>query len=285
MADLSGIGTPITYSEDNPISQWITNFRKQREALKREPKDDQERRLLGRWLGYRGRNELEGIVGSACYAFAHFAGELDSEWRLILADHIRTEAGHGWGYIKQGDIIDPSIDHALPDPDFSREYGVYPRQDHWQLMTRDFLSYLISGNLWPYGHCTAATIQSIVITTPKVLDFEERVVQAEERGHHDAALQKLHDYVWSLVERYGQPYVEQRIAEIDAEALNSGSRVVFDAPRRDFLQKYFDVPVENASKFFEWRRYLYLNVLGWEPQAVTIREWPKEVPVPSQIAA
>ena len=285
MADLSGVGTPITYTDDNHVSQWIEDFRKRRDSVKREPRDDQERRLLGRWLGYRGRAELEGIVGSACYAFSHFAGEIDSEWRLLLADHIRTEAGHGWGYIKQGDAIDPSIDHSLPDPDFSREYGVSPRQDHWQIMTRDFLSYLIAGNLWPYGHCTAATIQSIVITTPKVLDFEERVVHAEERGHHDAALQKLHDYVWSLIERYGEGYVKARVAEIDAAALNAGSRVVFDAPRRDFLRKYFDVPVENASKFFEWRRYLYLNVLGWEPEPITIREWPQDVPVPAQQAA
>jgi hypothetical protein len=285
MADISGVGTPITYSDDNPVGQWVTNLRKQRDALKREPKDAAESRLLGRWLGYRGRDELEGIVGSASYAYTHFAGEIDSEWRLLLADHIRTEAGHGWGYIKQGDAIDPSIDHTQPDPEFTREYGVYPRQDHWQLMTRDFLSYLIAGNLWPYGHCTAATIQSITITTPKVLDFETRVVEAEERGHHDAALQKLHDYVWSLIERYGEAYVKTRIAEIDQAALNLGSRVVFDPPRRDFLQKYFDVPVENASRFFEWRRYLYLNVLGWEPEAVTIRDWPKEVPVPAQMAA
>jgi len=285
MADVSGVGTPITYSDNNPVGQWMDRKRKERESLKREPQDDEERRLLGRWLGYRGRDELEGIVGSACYAYTHFAGELDSEWRLLLADHIRTEAGHGWGYIKQGDAVDAAIDHSQPDSEFTREYGVYPRQDHWQLITRDFLSYLIGGNLWPYGHCTALTIQSICITTPKVLDFETRVVEAEERGHHDAALQKLHDYVWSLIERYGETYVKKRIAEIDAAALNSGSRVCFDPPRRDFLRKYFDVPVENAGKFFEWRRYLYLNVLGWEPEPVVIRDWPKDIPIPQQLAA
>ncbi len=285
MADIRGVGIPITYSDDNPIEHWMNDFRKQRERLKRKPKDDAERRLLARWLGYRGRDELESIVGSATYAYTHFAGELDSEWRLLLADHIRTEAGHGWGYIKQGDMLEPSTDHGLPDPEFTREYGVYPRQDHWQIMTRDFLSYLISGNLWPYGHCTAATIQSIVVTTPKLLDFEERVVHAEERGHHDAALQKLHDYVWMLIERYGEEYVKRRVADIDAAALNAGSRVCFDPPRRDFLRKYFDVPVENAGMFFEWRRYLYLNVLGWEPEPVQIRDWPREVPAPQQLAA
>ncbi len=285
MADVQGVGRPITYSDDNPVEKWMERLRKERDKIKREPKNDEERRLLGRWLGYRGRDELEGIVGSACYAYSHFGAEMDSEWRLVLADHIRTEAGHGWGYIKQGDAVDPSIDHSQPDPDFSREYGVYPRRDHWELMTRDFLSYLIAGNLWPYGHCTALTIQSICITTPKILDFEDRVVHAEERGHHDAALQKLHDYVWSLVERYGETPIRKRIAEIDAAALNAGSRICFDPPRRDFLRKYYDVPLENAGKFFEWRRYLYQNVLGWEPEPVTIRDWPKEIPVPNQIAA
>jgi len=280
MADIRGVGTPITYSDDNPVGQWMDRIRKERDAIKREPKDDAERRLLGRWLGYRGRDELEGIVGSACYAYSHFAAEMDSEWRLLLADHIRTEAGHGWGYIRQGDSVDPSIDHSKPDPDFTREYGVYPRQDHWQIMTRDFLSYLIAGNLWPYGHVTALTIQSIKITTPKILDFEERVVHAEERGHHDAALQKLHDYVWTLVERYGLEYVKKRVADIDAASLNARSRTVFDPPRREFLRKHFDVPFHNVEKFFDWRKYLYQNVLGWDPEPVTIRTWPEEVPVP-----
>src|SRR5712692_8615610 len=118
MADIRGVGKPITYSNDNPIEPWMNALRAEREKVKREPRNDEERRLLARWLGYRGRDELEGIVGSASYAYSHFGAELDSEWRLLLADHIRTEAGHGWGYIKQGDAVDPSYDHAAPDPEF-----------------------------------------------------------------------------------------------------------------------------------------------------------------------
>jgi hypothetical protein len=281
MANLAGVGTPISYNDDNPISNWVDALRKSRDGIKREPRDDAERKLLARWLAYRGRDELESIVGAACHAFAHFAGELDSEWRLLLADHIRTEAGHGWGYIQQANALDPSYDHAAPDPEFVEEHNLLPRTEHWNLITRDFLSYLIAGNNWPYGHCTAATIQSIKITTPKVLDFEERVVQAEERGHHNAALQKIHDYVWSLADRYGLQFVQQRVAEIDAASLNARSRAVFDPPRRDFLRKYFDVPVDNVAKFYDWRRYLYENVLGWSPEPVSIRTWPQEVPVPA----
>jgi hypothetical protein len=285
MADIRGVGTPITYSDDNPISAWVDDLRRQRNALKREPRDQAERELLGRWLGYRGRGELETIVGSAAHAYSHFGGELDSEWRYILADHMRTESGHGWGYIRQGDAIDPSRDHALPDPEFAAQHGLGPNLPHLQLMQRDFLSYLIAGNLWPYGHVTAATIQSIVITTPKVLDFEARVVEAEERGHHDAALQKLHDYVWQLIEHYGEEPIRRRIAEIDAAALNSGSRTIFDAPRREFLRKHFQVPVENVTRFPAWREYLYLNVLGFPPEPVYITTWPKDVPQPSVVAA
>src|SRR5690242_1839931 len=102
MADIRGAGTTITYAEDNPVGEWMDTLRKEREKVKREPRTDEERRLLGRWLGYRGRDELQCIVGSAAYAYTHFAAEIDSEWRLLLADHMRTEAGHGWGYIKQG---------------------------------------------------------------------------------------------------------------------------------------------------------------------------------------
>jgi hypothetical protein len=278
MADIRGVGKEISYRDDNPITAWGEELRKNRDAQKREPKDDQERKLLARWLGYRGRNELEGIVGSACYAYSHF--EMDYEWRYLLADHIRTEAGHGWGYIRQGNAIDPGRDHAKPDPDFEREYGLTPRVEHAKLMRRDFLSYLIAGNLWPYGHCTAATIQSILITTPKVLDFEERVVHAEERGHHDAILQKVHDYVWELIEEYGEGPIRRKIAEIDARALNSSSRTIFDPPRREFLRKYFNVPLENVGKFPEWREYLYLNVLGFPPEPVFIETWPEEIPQP-----
>lgn len=279
MANLAGVGTPITFSEDNSISKYIDSLRKQHGGARREPKSEQERNVLARWLAYRGRDELESIVGSACYAFTHFAADLDSEWRLLLADHIRTEAGHGWGYIQQANALDASYDHAAPDPAFAEEYGLTPRTEHLALQQRDFLSFLIAGNLWPYGFVTSLTIQNIKITTPKVVDFEERVVEAEEHGHHNAALQKLHDYVWSLVDRYGEGFVMKRIAEIDAQALNSRSRTVFDPPRREFLRKYFDVPFENASMFFEWRNYLYESVLGWSAEPVTIATWPHDVPL------
>jgi hypothetical protein len=139
--------------------------------------------------------------------------------------------------------------------------------------------------MWPYGHCTAATIQCIAITAPKVLDFETRVVEAEERGHHDAALQKIHDYVWQLIDRYGEAPIRRRIAEIDAAALNCGSRTIFDAPRREFLRKHFHVPVENVAKFPEWREYLYLNVLGFPPEPLYISTWPQDVPQPRPVAA
>jgi hypothetical protein len=278
--DIAGVGTPITYSEDNPVSHYIDALRKQNDGARREPKTDDERKLLARWLAYRGRDELESIVGSACYAYTHFAGELDSEWRLLLADHIRTEAGHGWGYIQQGNALDPSHDHAAPDPDFIEQYRLTPRTEHLALQQHDFLSFLIAGNMWPYGFVTSLTIQSIKVTTPKVVDFETRVVEAEEHGHHDAALQKLHDYVWTLVGRYGEGYVKKRVAEIDAQALNARSRTIFDPPRREFLRKYFNVPFENAARFFEWRAYLYENVLGWEAEPVTISNWPQEVPLP-----
>jgi len=98
MADIRGVGKPITYSDEgSPIEDFMRNLRREWEARRREPRDQAERELLGRWLGYRGREELECIVGSATYAYTHFAGEMDSEWRRILADHIGTEAGHGWG--------------------------------------------------------------------------------------------------------------------------------------------------------------------------------------------
>jgi hypothetical protein len=278
MSDIRGKGKPITYRDDNPISEWIEDFRRKRNSQKREPKDAAERELLGRWLGYRGRGELKTIVGSACYAYSHF--DMDFEWRYLLADHIRTEAGHGWGYIRQANALNPGRDHAQSDPEFERQHGLTPRVEHMELMQRDFLSYLIAGNLWPYGHCTAATIQSTLITTPKVLDFEERVVHAEERGHHDAILQKLHDYVWELIEEYGEAPIRRKIAEIDAKALNSNSRTVFDPPRRDFLRKHFNVPVENVRKFPDWREYLYLNVLGFPSEPVFIAAWPEEIPQP-----
>ncbi|HZA55051.1 MAG TPA: hypothetical protein VE616_12440 [Candidatus Udaeobacter sp.] len=57
MADIRGVGKKITYSEDNAISAELEEFRKKRDAVKREPKDDAERELLARWLGHRGRDE------------------------------------------------------------------------------------------------------------------------------------------------------------------------------------------------------------------------------------
>ena len=75
--------------------------------------------------------------------------------------------------------------------------------EHDHLLRRDFLSYLIAGNLWPYGHCTAAT-RGIQITNPRVLEFERTVVHAEERDHHGKILQKVHDHVWQLIEEYGE---------------------------------------------------------------------------------
>jgi hypothetical protein len=278
MADIRGVGKKITYSEDNPISAEIEALRKSRDNIKRPPKDDEERERLARWLAHRGRDELEVTVGTACYAMAHF--EMDSEWRYFLAEHAGTEAGHGWGYIRQANAIDPSRDHSKPDPEFERQYGLTPRIEHHQIMKRDFLSYIFSGNLWPYGHVTAASIQSIQITTPKLLDFEERVVHAEERSHHDAILQKLHDYVWEQIEIWGEAPIRRRIGEIETQALNSRPRTVFDPPRREFLRKYFNVPVENVRKFPAWREYLYLNVLGFPPEPVYIENWPAEIPQP-----
>ena len=78
MADIRGVGKPITYRDDNPISEWIEDFRSKRNSQKREPKDAAERELLGRWLAYRGRGELKTIVGTACYAYSHF--DMDYEW-------------------------------------------------------------------------------------------------------------------------------------------------------------------------------------------------------------
>src|SRR5581483_8513640 len=146
MADIRGVGKKITYSEDNPISAEIEALRKNRDPIKRPPKDDEERERLARWLAHRG---------------------MDCEWRYFLAQHAGTEAGHGWGYIRQANAIDPSRDHSRPDPEFERQYGLTPRTEHHEIMKRDFLSYIFSGNLCPYGHVTAASIQSIQITTPK----------------------------------------------------------------------------------------------------------------------
>lgn len=284
MAGIEGVGTRITYSEDNPISAWVTKTKKEFDAKRRPPASDEERKLFARWNGFRGRRELNLTSGSACYAYCHFSGELDPEFQYLLLDHAKTEAGHGWGFIRQADLMDPEMDHSKPDPELTEKYGPRVSLEHWQLITRDFLSYLIGGNLWPYGHATAMTTASI-ITTPKLDDFLVHTVHAEERSHHDAILQKMHDYIWRQIELYGFQPIRKRIAQIDNEALNNNSRLAFDPPRRDFVRKYLGNPVNNLEKFFEWRRYLYLNVLGWEPEPVTIRNWPEDVPVPKQIAA
>jgi len=100
------------------------------------------------------------------------------------------------------------------------------------------------------------------------------------RGHHNAILQKLHDYIWELIEKEGEEPVRRRIAEIDAKALNSRCWTIFDPPRREFLRKTFNVPAENVKKFPEWREYLCLNVLGFPPEPVVIANWPEDVPQP-----
>ena len=46
------MGKLITYSDDNPISDWIEELREQRKPHKREPQNDAERKLLARWLGF-----------------------------------------------------------------------------------------------------------------------------------------------------------------------------------------------------------------------------------------
>jgi len=72
--------------------------------------------------------------------------------------------------------------------------------------------------------------------------------------------------------------MRRKIAQIDAESLNSRSRAVFDPPMREFLRKYFDGTIENVSKFHQWRTYLYTSVLGFPPEPLTIKDWPEEIP-------
>src|SRR6266850_5683113 len=128
-------------------------------------------------------------------------GALRNGFRMALFSRRarRHRGGPRLGLHPPGQRHRPGRDHSKPDPEFERKYGLTPRIEHHQIMKRDFLSYIFSGNLWPYGHVTAASIQSIQITTPKLLDFEERVVHAEEHSHHDAILQKIHDYVWEQI--------------------------------------------------------------------------------------
>ena len=106
------------------------------------------------------------------------------------------------------------------------------------------------------------------------------VHEGEPDIRNGAILQKLHDHVWRLIEEYGEGPIQRKIAEIDAQALNSRSRTVFDPPMREFLRKNFDVTIENVRKFHEWRDYLYLNVLGFPPAPVVIMDWPEEIPQP-----
>jgi len=76
---------------------------------------------------------------------AHF--ETDCEWRYFLAEHAGTEAGHGWGYFRQANAMDPSRDHSKPDPEFDRQYGPSPRTELHRITKRDCLSYIYSDNL------------------------------------------------------------------------------------------------------------------------------------------
>src|SRR5207249_3652701 len=115
---------------------------------------DAERILLADWLGFRGRDEIQGICGAAAYALSHF--DLNIDWRVMLAEHLEEETGHGINFIKFGDKLDPSRDHKLADPDFETKHNLGPRPNLARILQRDFLSYLIAGNLWVYGHVTAS---------------------------------------------------------------------------------------------------------------------------------
>jgi hypothetical protein len=282
MADLAGVGTPITYSEDNDILKRVRAWRKQYLTGSHPPHSDAQRILLADWLGFRGRDEITGIVGSAAYALSHF--DLDIDWRVLLAEHIEEETGHGWNFIRFGDKLDPGKDHRLADPAFESRYGLGSRGNHLGILRRDFLSYLIAGNLWVYGHVTASCRHPLIVD-PEVLRWQEEQQGPGESEHHYHALQKLHDYVWHHIERYGFESVRTRIAEIDQDALNNNSRTIWDPPTRDFLISHLECSLDMAPLFFDWRRYLYLNVLGWEPEPATIKDWPAGVPQALPVAA
>src|SRR5258707_5807344 len=104
MTDIRGVGKTITYSEDNPISAEIETLRKNRDNIKRAPKDDAERELLARWLAHRGRDELEITVGTACYAMTHF--EMECEWSYLLAVQAGSDAGHACSSIRHAYAFD-----------------------------------------------------------------------------------------------------------------------------------------------------------------------------------
>lgn len=276
MTDIRGKGTPITYDRNNEYLTWMWGLSKERAKRRREPRTDAEKKLLAEWLAYRGRWELEHIVGSACHALAHF--DIDPEWRWTITDHIRDEAGHGWGYIRNAQAIDNSRDYTKRNLDWEDRYGLLPRADVYAVETRDFLSYLFAGNLWIYGHLLSMTIQDIDLITPRLDDFQRNVVQAEEGEHHNAILQKMHDYVWELIEQFGEESVKKRIAQIDQDRLNVRCLVPFDPSWRTFLVEHLGSSLECVDRFHEFRRYLYLSVLGWEPEPVNIRYWPEQRP-------
>jgi len=277
MANLAGVGTPITFNEDNPILNRIREWRKKRWQEVREPRNAEERTLIADWLGYRGRREpsMWGTVGAAINAYANF--EMDLEWRHLLAEHIAEENGHGWGFVQLANKIDPSKDHSIPDTEFTTKHDLGPALGHVQLVRRDFLSFIFAGNPWIYGHVTAS-VRIPGITTHEVIHYQQTDQLAGEEEHHKHMLQKIHDTVWAMIERYGEFAIKQRIADIDAEALRNRSRTIWDPPTREFLVNHLGGSLEMAPLFFEWRRYLYLNVLGWEPEPVDIPEWPAGVP-------
>lgn len=283
MADISGVGTPITYTEENHILKRIRDWRNERMSRSHEPRNEEERLLLAGWLGYRGREEIREIVGAANYAMVAY--DMDYEWRHFIADHIAEECSHGWNFIRLGNKLDPSHDYTQED-DFAEKYGLRPRPGHQRLLRRDFLTYLFAGNLWVYGHVTASCRIPMLSSQP-VVHYQVTDQLAGEEEHHYVILQKLHDYVWSLIERYGEFAVKKRIAEIDAEALDNRSRTLWDPPTREFLLNHMGCSLEMAPLFMAWREYMYQNVLGFAPEPVTIREWPAGVPMemPEAVAA
>jgi len=281
MAGIRGVGTRITYTEDNPILRQVRAWRSERMRNAHEPRTDEERLLLAGWLGYRGREEIREIGGVAGYAMCHF--EMDMEWRHLIADHIGEECSHGWNFIQLANKLDPTKDYTKDD-DFAQRYGLEDRPVHRRLLQRDFLSYLIAGNLWVYGHVTASCRIPMLSSRP-VVHYQVTDQLAGEEEHHYVILQKLHDHVWELIDRYGEQAVKTRIAEIDAEALNNRSRTLWDPPIREFLLNHMGCSLEMAPLFMEWRRYMYENVLGWQAEPVTIREWPAGVPQEMPVAA
>jgi len=278
LANLAGVGTPITYTEDNPILNRIKEWRKKRWGQVREPQNDAERVLIADWLGYRGRREAgpDGTVGAATHAYTHL--EMDLQWRHLLSEHIAEECSHGWSFVQLADKIDPSKDHSKPDPAFVEKYGLGARNNHGAIIRRDFLSFIFAGNPWVYGHVTAS-VRLPGITTPEVVHYQRTSQLAGEEEHHYHMLQKIHDTVWELIDGYGEFAIRRRIAEIDEEALNNNSRTIWDPPTREFLVNQLGGSLEMAPLFPAWREYLYLNVLGWEPEPVTIKEWPAGVPL------